>query len=75
MTDQPQAKRGEAAWKEQREALAKRNADAHKRGKAERQEHDRFIEARTRVRAAREADLLDELNARIVKRRAAAGPA
>ena len=33
---EPQAKRGDAAWKEHRDAIADRNAAARKRGSAER---------------------------------------
>ena len=69
MTDEPQAKRGDAAWREQREAVAKRNVEAHRRGQAEREEKDRAAGARDRVRAAQEADELDQLNAQIAKRR------
>ena len=70
MNEEPEAKRGNAAWKEQREAVALRNADAHKRGQAERRERERAINAQERVSAAREAAELDELNASIVKRQA-----
>jgi hypothetical protein len=69
MTEETQAKRGEAAWREQREAISKRNADAHKRGQAERKVRERAAETRDRVQAAREADQLTELNERILKQR------
>jgi hypothetical protein len=68
MTDEIQGKRGEAAWREQRDAVAKRNAEAHKRGAAERRLKDRAVDARDRVRAAQEAEELQQLNARIAKR-------
>ena len=68
MTDETQGKRGEAAWREQRDAVAKRNAEAHKRGAAERRLKDRAVDARDRVRAAQEAEELQQLNARIAKR-------
>lgn len=71
MTDEIQGNRGEAAWKEQREAVAKRNADAHKRGRAERKLRDRAIDAQDRVRAVQEAEELQRLNAQIDKRNAA----
>jgi hypothetical protein len=70
MSDETEAVRGEAAWKQQREAVAKRNAEAHRRGQAERKLHDRSIDARARVRAAREAEELHQLNAELTKRRA-----
>ena len=70
MSEEAQAKRGEAAWREQRDAVAKRNADAHKRGAAEKRQRDRAVNARDRVRAAQEAEELDQLNARIAQRNA-----
>ena len=69
MTDETTPARGEAAWKEQREGVAKRNAEAHKRGQAERKQRDRSADAKERVYAAREAQQLDELNAQITARR------
>ena len=74
MTDEIEATRGEGAWKEQREAVARRNAETHRRGQAERKVRERSIEARARVRAAREAEELDQLNAQLAKQRAG-GPA
>ena len=73
MSEETQGKRGEAAWKEQREAIAKRNAEAHKKGRAEQRLRDRAVDARDRVRAAQESEELDQLNAQIA-RRDAAGP-
>ena len=67
--EQTEGKRGEAAWREQREAIAKRNVEAHRRGQAERKTRDREVESRDRVEAAREAAQLDELNAQIAKGR------
>jgi hypothetical protein len=53
MTDTP-ALRGEAAWQAERRRVADRNADARKRGKRARQEHEgRINKART---AARDPD-------------------
>ena len=69
MTEQPEARRGEAAWKQQREAVAKRNADTHRRAQEEKKQRSRQIDAQTRVRDAREAEELNELNARIAERR------
>ena len=65
MTDDTEAARGAAAWQEQRAAIAKRNADARKRGQAERKTREGATEARDRVRAAREIKELDALNAQI----------
>jgi hypothetical protein len=69
MTEEPEATRGDAAWREQRDAVAKRNVEAHRRGQAEREQKDRAIGARDRVRAAQESDELDQLNKQIAKRR------
>lgn len=68
MTDENKGKRGEAAWREQREAVAKRNADAHRRGREERKLRDRALDARDRVRAVQENDELERLNAQIARR-------
>ena len=69
MDEHTEAKRGEAAWKEQRDAIAKRNVEAHRRGQAERKTRESAAETRDRVEAAREAAQLDELNAQIAKGR------
>ena len=51
MTNQPGSSgftpstRGDAAWKEAREGIASRNADARKAGKAERETYEREREA------------------------------
>ncbi|MEA2456021.1 MAG: hypothetical protein QOI45_2283 [Thermoleophilaceae bacterium] len=51
--------RGEAAWKETREGIASRNADARKAGKAERETYEREREAiRHDAAAKRQAKLL-----------------
>jgi hypothetical protein len=70
MTDGTGPSAADATWKQQREAIAQRNAEAHRRGQAERKTRERAIEARGRVSAAREAAELDELNAQIAKRHA-----
>ena len=61
------------AFRRQREEIAKRNAEAHRRGQAERKARERAIEVQGRVRAAQEADELHELNAQIASRRAGQG--
>ena len=68
--EQTQGKRGDAAYREQREAIAKRNVEAHRRGQAERRSRESAVETRGRIEAAREAAQLDELNAQIAKGRA-----
>ncbi|MDQ3934206.1 MAG: hypothetical protein M3340_06195 [Actinomycetota bacterium] len=70
MSDETEAKRGDAAYREQREAISKRNVEAHKRGQEEKKLRERVAQARDRVVAAREAEQLNELNTRISKRRA-----
>ena len=65
MTDEVQAKRGDAAWKEQREAIARRNADAQKKAQAEQRSKESVIDGRIREHSAREREQLSELNARL----------
>ena len=60
-------KRGEAAWKQQRDEIAKRNVEAHRRGQAERKTREGQAEDRNRLEAAREAAQLHALNAQIKK--------
>jgi len=51
--------RGEAAWKEARERVASRNADARKQGKQERETYERTREdARRAAAAKRDAQLM-----------------
>ena len=74
MTDETAPRRGDAAFREQRDELAKRNAEAHRRGQEERKVRDRSINARARVHAAREAEELAALNAQIAERRTGGSP-
>ena len=69
MTDEPQAKRGDAAWKEQREAISRRNAEAHKRAESRRKSKASVQEAQARADAKRESQQLRDLNTRISKQR------
>lgn len=69
MTDDTGASRGDAAWREQRAEVAKRNVEAHRRGQEERKERDRTADARARARDADENEELHQLNAQIEKRR------
>ena len=59
--------RGEAAWKDAREATSRRNADAYKRGRVERQTREEAAKDRDRAEAVREAAQLQALNKRISK--------
>ena len=76
MTDAPEAtpeerpeKRGHAAWKEHRDAISDRNAQARKRGTAERKVALSRVTERRRVEARREAEAMNVINARLTKAR------
>ena len=69
MTEETPAKRGDAAWKEQRDAIAKRNASAHQKSQGARDARA-AVSARTeRADMEREAEQLRKLNDRIAKKR------
>jgi hypothetical protein len=68
MSEQTQGPRGAAAWQEQRAEIAKRNAEAKKRGQAQRKTRDREVDARDRAQTLREGKELEELNAQIARR-------
>jgi hypothetical protein len=70
MTEEPPAKSGDAAWKEQRDAVARRNAQAQKRGQDSKQSRETRNAAHDREQSAREAEQLRNLNAQISKRQA-----
>lgn len=70
MTEESPAKRGDAAWKEEREAIARRNADAHKRALEKKQTRASMVAASARREHDREAEQLHALNARISKQQA-----
>jgi hypothetical protein len=67
MSDETPDRRGDAAWKYQRDEISRRNADAHKRAEAQRQSRASVAEARLREDAQRESEQLRDLNARIAK--------
>jgi hypothetical protein len=69
-TVEPEAKRGYAAWKEQHEAISERNAQARKRGNAERKIALSRVFEQRRVNARRESEQLQLLNDRLSKARA-----
>jgi len=73
MTDEAPAKRGDAAWKHEREAISKRNADAHKRAEGERRSREAFAAAAQRAAADEHHGLADRLRADRMKGRAS-GP-
>ena len=70
---EPEAKRGHAAWKEHRDAISDRNAEARKRGNAERKVALGRVTERRRVDARREAELLHVMNAKLGQPRRARG--
>ena len=70
MTEESPAKRGDAAWKEQRDAIAQRNTEAQRRGVATKQSRDKVAAASAREEMDREAQQLRDLNARISKQHA-----
>ena len=53
---EPEAKRGHAAWKEHRDAISDRNAQARKRGSAERKVALSRVTEQRRADARREAE-------------------
>lgn len=67
MSDDTKGKRGEAAWREQREAVSKRNAEARRRGRIERESRERLTTARRRSNAQQEAELLHKLNLQMAR--------
>ena len=67
MADETEAKRGDAAWKEERDAISRRNADAHKRAQTEQRSRDTRAAASVREEWDQEADRLRKLNDRIAK--------
>ena len=70
MSEEPQVKRGDAAWREERDAISRRNADAHKKALAEKQSRQSQAAVSAREEMDREAKQLRELNARISKQQA-----
>ena len=66
---EPEAKRGHAAWKEHRDAISDRNAQARKRGNAERKVALGRVTEQRRLNARREAEMLDAMNAKLSKAR------
>ena len=72
MSEETPPKRGDAAWKEQREAIARRNADAHQRSQGERNAKQTYAQSAARADAVREADQLRKLNDKLAKQQAKA---
>ena len=65
MSEETPAKRGDAAWKQQREEIARRNADAHQRSQSARRERATAAADMARAGAQREAEQLRSLNKKI----------
>ena len=70
MTEESPAKRGDAAWKEQRDAISRRNADAHKRALDQKRTRATSAALHQRAEMDREAEQLRELNTRLSKQQA-----
>ncbi len=70
MTDESPAKSGDAAWKEQREAISRRNAEAHKRALGQKRTRASVAAASARAEMDRESQQLRDLNSRISKQQA-----
>ena len=64
------AKRGDAAWRQERDEISKRNAQAHTRAQGLQRSRDALAAASTREAVDREAQQLHKLNERIAKGRA-----
>ena len=71
MSDETKGQRGEAAWKEQHEAISERNLKARRRGRAEREYRERRSAARLRTEGEREAEQLRKLNMQLTRDRGA----
>ena len=69
MADELQGRSGHAAWKEQREAIAQRNADARKRAQVEQKQRDQAADGELRAASQRERADLQALNDRLDRRR------
>lgn len=69
MPDEENGRRGDAAWKEQRDAIAQRNADARKRAQAGLKQRAGARDDGVREASLRERADLEALNARIDKQR------
>ena len=71
MTDEhTPAKTGDAAWKEQRDAISRRNAEAHKRAQSQRKARASSAQEAVRADAQRETEQLRDLNRRLSKQQA-----
>ena len=72
---EPEAKRGEALWKQQIGDISDRNADARKRGRVRDKELAASRAGVQRIDAGHEADQLHKLNAKLGKLNAKADKA
>ena len=73
MTDETPAKTGDAAWREQRDAISKRNAEAHKRAQSEKKSRTSYAQEAIRADAVRESEQLRDLNKRLDKQQSRKG--
>jgi hypothetical protein len=67
MTEESPARRGDAAWKDQRDAIARRNSEAQKRALSETRARASEVAASARQENERETQQLRDLNERISK--------
>jgi hypothetical protein len=67
MSDEAKVKRGEAAWREQREATSRRNAETRKRARTERESRDSVRAARLSAGEEQEAEQVRKLNVQIAR--------
>lgn len=65
MSEETPAKRGDAAWKEQRDEIARRNADAHRRSQTAKRDRAAAAADVARNDAQREAEQLRDLNKKL----------
>jgi len=70
MSEETPAKRGEAAWKEQRDAISRRNQEAHQRSAGARKDRQSYAASAQRADAERETEQLRKLNERLAKQQA-----
>ena len=68
MTEESPAKRGEAAWNQERADISRRNAEAHKRAQVGKKSRASVAARAARDEMDRETEQLRELNAQISKR-------
>ena len=69
MADELQGRSADSTWKEQRDAIAQRNAEARKRAQAEQKQREQLADGELREASRRERADLQALNDQIDRRR------